>query len=80
MGHFPILLDGGDSHRGKSYFKFQNMWLRTYGFLEKVRHWELQLLSRMPKIVLAKKFKALKADLKNWNDLKFWNFDQRATT
>jgi hypothetical protein len=31
----------------------------------------------LTKIVLAKKFKALRADLKKWNDLDFWNLDQR---
>ncbi|KAG2725795.1 hypothetical protein I3760_01G083200 [Carya illinoinensis] len=35
--HFPILLDRGSIHGGRRYFKFENMWLATDGFIEKVR-------------------------------------------
>jgi hypothetical protein len=36
--HFPILLDCGNFQRGRSYFKFENMWLKTYGFVKQLRH------------------------------------------
>ncbi|KAG6652145.1 hypothetical protein CIPAW_06G163400 [Carya illinoinensis] len=32
--HFPILLDGGGIHSGRSYFKFENMWLKSEGFVD----------------------------------------------
>jgi hypothetical protein len=36
--HFPILLDCGDFQRGVSYFKFEDMWLKSYRFVEKAMH------------------------------------------
>jgi len=33
--HFPILLEGGNLHRGKKHFRFENIWLKDEGFLEK---------------------------------------------
>lgn len=37
--HFFILLDYGSIHEGWIYFKFENMWLKAYEFVEKVRLW-----------------------------------------
>ena len=37
--HCPIILDSGGFIRGKSYFKFENMWLRHENFAEKVKSW-----------------------------------------
>jgi hypothetical protein len=34
--HFPHLLDCGDVVRDRRYFKFENMWLKYEGFMEKV--------------------------------------------
>jgi len=34
--HCPILLKAGGMARGKSPFKFENMWLKTEGFVDKV--------------------------------------------
>jgi hypothetical protein len=37
--HFPILLDCGGIHWGSRPFKFENMWLKAEGFVDRVRLW-----------------------------------------
>jgi hypothetical protein len=37
--HFLILLDCGSFQGGKKPFKFENMWLKSEGFVDKVRPW-----------------------------------------
>lgn len=37
--HFHILLDCGDFHKGKRYFKFESIWLKEKGFAGKVKQW-----------------------------------------
>ena len=37
--HFPILLEAGGMVRGKSPFQFENMWLKTDGFVDRVDSW-----------------------------------------
>ncbi|KAG6634121.1 hypothetical protein CIPAW_12G097200 [Carya illinoinensis] len=79
--HFPLMLDCGGLHEGRKYFKFENMWLKTEGFLDKIRSWwsSYQILDT-PSFVLAGKLKALKNDLKTWNIETFGNLnDQRCT-
>ena len=70
--HCPILLDSGTFIRGKSYFKFENMWLRHEDFTGNVRQWwgsyEFQ---GNPSFVLASKIKVLKEDIKKWNKESF---------
>ena len=39
LDHCPLLLEAGGMARGKSAFKFENMWLKVEGFVEKVRLW-----------------------------------------
>ena len=34
--HFPILVEAGRILRGKSPFRFENMWLKTEGFTNRV--------------------------------------------
>ena len=51
--------------RGKSPFRFENMWLKSKGFIEKVKSWWDWFLWK-PSYVLVKKLKALKEDLKQW--------------
>jgi hypothetical protein len=66
--HSPILLEAGGMARGKSSFKFENMWLKALGFLDKVRGWWTSYsFAGTPSYVLAQKLKALKGDLKVWN-------------
>jgi hypothetical protein len=67
--HFPFLLDCGAPSGGSMYFKFENMWLKSDGFVDQVKTWCMSyefygLLS----YVLVDKLKALKTDLKKWND------------
>lgn len=37
--HCPILLECGDSNRGKGYFKFENMWFEHQGFVDLIDNW-----------------------------------------
>ncbi|KAJ9689585.1 hypothetical protein PVL29_014989 [Vitis rotundifolia] len=66
--HSPILLDCGGMRTGKSPFRFENMWLRVEGFMDKFKEWWQTYIYRgSPSYVLAKKLQALKYDLKKWN-------------
>ena len=62
--HFPILVEVGGILRGKSPFRFENMWLKTDGFKDGVHSWwNRYSFSSTPSFVLAKKLKVLKADI-----------------
>jgi hypothetical protein len=62
------MLGCGMQREGKRYFKFENMWLKSDGFVEQVqRWWESYDFQGLPSYVLANKLKALKVDLKKWN-------------
>ncbi|RVX19153.1 putative ribonuclease H protein [Vitis vinifera] len=66
--HCPILLDCGGVRKGKSPFRFENMWLRVEGFTDKVKEWWQSYIFRgSPSFVIAKKLQALKHGLKLWN-------------
>ena len=60
--------------RGKSPFRFENMWLMTDGFKERVQSWwnQYSFLGN-PNFVLVKKLKALKGDIIQWNRSVFGN-------
>ena len=76
--HFPILLEGGNLHGGKKPFRFENMWLKDEGFLERVSSWwESYYFQRSPSFALANKLKLLKLDLKRWNVEHFGNIGLR---
>ena len=76
--HFPILLEGGNFHRGRRPFRFENMWLKDKGFVERIRSWwESYQFYGAPSFVLAKKLKALKVDLKRWNVEEFGNVEEK---
>ena len=65
--HSPILCCG-PNRGGKSPFRFENIWLRSEGFVERVKHWwESYLFEGSPGYILSQKLKALKADLRQWN-------------
>jgi hypothetical protein len=67
--HFPLMLDCGAPRGGSRYFKFENMWLKSEGFVEQVKTWWLSYnFHGLPSYILASKLKALKADLKKWNE------------
>jgi exonuclease III len=72
--HFPIMLESGQFHRGNRPFRFENMWLKAEGFGELVQGWwDSYQIEGTPSFILAKKLKALKSDLKKWNDEVFVN-------
>ena len=72
--HFPILLESGSHRRGRIPFRFENMWLKAEGFLDKVKSWwENYHFQGTPSFILAKKLTALKSDLKKWNEIDFGN-------
>ena len=75
LNHFPILLEGGSQQRGRTPLNFENMWLWTKKFVDKVQVcWASYLFQGTPSYVLAKKLAALKLDLKKWNEMGFGNF------
>ena len=72
--HFPVLLDCGNIQRRSRPFRFENMWLKVEGFMELVKEWwESYSVNGTPSFVFAAKLKALKVDLKKWNDTQFGN-------
>jgi len=76
--HFPILLDCGGVHWGPKPFKFENMWLKAEGFVDRVcLWWESYRFQGSPSFIFSQKLKALKIDLKRWNDQEFGNVEFR---
>lgn len=70
--HFPILIDCGGIRGGRRSFKFENMWLEVEGFVEKVRTWwDNYSFEGTPSFIVVGKLKALKYDLKKWNEEEF---------
>ena len=68
LDHCPLLVKAGVMSRGKTSFKFENMWLKVKGFVDLVRGWwNGYHFVGSPSYVLACKLKALKGDLKHWN-------------
>ena len=65
--HCPLLLEAGAVQRGRSAFKFENMRLKVEGFVDRVQQWwNGYNFVGLPGFILAKKLRALKADLKKW--------------
>ena len=76
--HNPILLETGGLARGKSLFRFENMWLKTEGFVDKVQSWwNRHSFVGTPSFMLAKKLKALKEDIVQWNRREFGNVEHQ---
>ena len=72
--HHPILVAVRGIAGGKSSFKFENMWLKEEGFVNKVHGWWTGYeFTGTPSFVLTCKLKALKEDLKKWNKETFGN-------
>ncbi len=66
--HHPIMVETGGMARGKSSFKFENMWLKEADFVTRVQGWWSSYdFIGTPSFVLASKLKALKEDLCHWN-------------
>uniref|UniRef100_A0A0V0IXC5 Putative ovule protein n=1 Tax=Solanum chacoense TaxID=4108 RepID=A0A0V0IXC5_SOLCH len=65
--HTPILLQSGNWEPRRSYFKFENWWLQTEGFLDRVKMWWNSIVCEgRPDFILAFKLRALKDKLKEW--------------
>jgi hypothetical protein len=76
--HFPILLDCGGIHWGSRPFKFENMWLKAEGFVDRVHLWWVSYrFQGSPSFIFSQKLKALKNDLKRWNEQEFGNVEIR---
>jgi hypothetical protein len=72
--HFPIVLVSRGRKEGRKPFKFENMWLKEEGFVERVRGWwAVYQFQGTPSFVLSKKLRALKGDIKTWNKNVFGN-------
>ena len=72
--HFPIMLECGQLRYCRRPFCFENMWLKSEGFVERVKGWWRSYhFQGTPSYVLAKKLKFLKVDLKRWNEESFGN-------
>ena len=70
--HCPFLLEADGFHKGRCAFKFENMWLKAEGFVERVQQWwNGYCFVGSPSFILAKKLKVLKVDLKKWNREEF---------
>jgi hypothetical protein len=60
--HFPLMLDCGVPKGGSKCFKYENMWLKSDGFVDQVKTWWMSYeFYGLPSYVLANKLKAL-----NW--------------
>ena len=69
-----FLLEGGGIKKGKTPFRFENMWLLLDGFKELVRAWWTGYsVVGSTSHCLAEKLKALKRDLRRWNKEVFGN-------
>ena len=78
LDHFPILVEAWRILRGKSPFRFENMWLKSDGFKDRIHSWWNQYsFSGTPGFVLAKKLKALKKDIIQWNRSEFGNVEHQ---
>ena len=76
--HYLIMLKCGDFSRGRRPFRFENMWLRSDGFVNQVKEWwESYHFEGTPSFILARKLRALKLDLKKWNVEVFGNVQNR---
>ncbi|XP_060212174.1 uncharacterized protein LOC132639769 [Lycium barbarum] len=78
--HKPLMLECGDWDSSTSYFKFENMWLQTEGFLDCVKAWwNSYEVVGSPDFILTQKLKLLKKDISNWNTEVFGKLeDQRS--
>lgn len=70
--HCPLLLEACGFCKGRCAFKFEKMWLKAKGFVERVQQWwNGYCFVDSRSFILAQKLKALKVDLKKWNREEF---------
>ena len=73
-----LFLEGGEVKKGKTPFRFENMWLLSDGFKELVREWWTgYLVAGSNSHCLVEKLKALKRDIRRWNKEVFGNVSAR---
>lgn len=66
--HRPIILESGDWDATPSFFKFENMWLQSEGFLGKLKSWwQNYTFTGRADFILVQKLKSLKKDITTWN-------------
>ncbi|WMV18962.1 hypothetical protein MTR67_012347 [Solanum verrucosum] len=66
--HNPLLLECGNWERSLSYFKFENWWLQTENFNERIKGWwDSEIFMGRPDYILACKLKSPKVKLKEWS-------------
>ena len=76
--YFPILVEVGGILRGKSHFRFENIWLKSKGFKDRIHSWwNRYSFLGTPNFALAKKLKALKEDIIRWNQNEFGNVEHK---
>ncbi|XP_059450778.1 uncharacterized protein LOC132181539 [Corylus avellana] len=79
--HFPIMLELGEISQEKRPFRFENMWLKEEGFVALVKQWwDSYEFQGTPNFVLVRKLKALKLNLKTWNEEVFGNIERNKRT
>ena len=71
--HFSILLEVGGMARGKSPFRFENMWLKTDGFVDRVDSWwNCHSFLGTPSYVFAKKIEGFERRHYLVESLRIW--------
>ena len=76
--HFPIVLEGGSFQRGSMPFRFENIWIKNEGFVDRVQSWwDSYQVHGAPSFILANKLKLLKNYLKKWNVEVFGHVEAR---
>ena len=76
--HFPTVLEGGSFQRWSMPFRFENMWLKDEGFVDRVwSWWDFYRVHGATSFILANKLKLLKNDLKIWNVEVFGHVEAR---
>ncbi|XP_075092357.1 uncharacterized protein LOC142172597 [Nicotiana tabacum] len=83
----PILLESGDWDATPSYFKFENMWLQSKGFVDKLKNWwqsynmvgQSYNFSGRADFILLQKLKSLNKDITRWNKEEFGKVETRKT-
>ena len=70
--HCPFLVVASSVKKGRSAFKFENMWLKEEVFVERVRQWRNgYCFSGSQSFIFARKLIALKEEFKKWNKEEF---------
>ena len=70
--HCPLLVVASCVNKGQSTFKFENMWLKEDGFVERSwQWWNGYCFLGSSSFILARKLKALKDDFKKRNKEEF---------